>query len=68
MNIKNRGPVFVPSGYSSEIEKMSKAALMDLAWDFAQRCAGSDDSAQIMRELRAAREIVETHRMQEFSK
>ena len=35
MHTRNQRPFFVPAQYCAEIEKMSKAALMDLAWDFA---------------------------------
>lgn len=67
MNLKNQRPVFVPEQYQAEIEKMSKAALMDMVWDYAAQIAGVDgghpqaiDAA--MQEFRARREIVLTHR------
>lgn len=55
-------PVFVPAQYQAFIGRMPKALLMDIAWDFAIRCAGSENpeaalgeflkTADIMIELR----------------
>jgi len=65
MNLKNQGPVLVPAEYRAEIEKLSKAALMDLAWDLATRCHGDEGDPQgVMIELRRTAEIVVTHRAQ----
>ena len=66
MHLKNQPPIFVPEQFRAEIEKLSKAALMDLAWDFATRCAGasSDDTNAVMAELRTAAGIVVEHRKQ----
>lgn len=62
MHLKSQRPIFVPHEFCAEIEQMSKAALMDLAWDFAIRCSGSEDEGSVMREFRNARDIVLTHR------
>lgn len=69
MNLKNQPPLFVPREYRAEIEKLSKAALMDIAWDFAQRCAAQDPAwnenaalRQIMEEFRRTADIITTHR------
>jgi hypothetical protein len=53
MNLKNQPPLFVPKIYRSEIERLSKAALMDMVWDLAQRCVGATDNQprQIMEEI-----------------
>jgi hypothetical protein len=65
MNLKNQQPVFVPFCFRAEIEKHSKAALMDMVWDLATRCAGSELVDGIMAEVRSTGEIVEAHRKQE---
>lgn len=59
MHLKAQKPALVPFHYWTEIEKLSKAALMDVAWSFAIRCCGieSDDTA-IMAELRCEAENV----------
>jgi hypothetical protein len=62
MNLKNQPPVLVPYQFSDEIEKCSKAFLMDIAWDYAQRIAGTDDPDSIMREFRATRDVIGIHR------
>ena len=63
MNLKNRPPIFVPQQYRQEIEACSKAALMDVAWDLAVRCAGSVNDADAIGDLvdaeRAAGERVD---------
>lgn len=63
MNLGNRPPIFVPNEYRSEIEKMSKAAVMDLAWDFATTATGrEDDPEAIMQTLRERAAVVQHHR------
>jgi hypothetical protein len=63
MNLKNQPPVLVPSQYWSELEKLSKAALMDIAWEQAARAHGMQDDLQgAMIELRASIECVLTTR------
>jgi hypothetical protein len=62
MNLKSQPPVFVPSEHRPEIEKLSKAALMDLVWDYAQQLAGGPDKA--MEEFRTRRDIILAHRRQ----
>ena len=39
MNINAKRPVFVPRERWDEVEKMSKAALMDMVWDYAKAIA-----------------------------
>lgn len=68
MNLKNRPPIFVPSAHIAEIEKLSKAFLMDLVWDYAACGVVKDDDAAIMAELRVRRDIIQIHRDQEFGK
>lgn len=67
MNLKNQRPIFVPEQFIAEIEKLSKAALMDIAWDLATRCSGGDDLqvGKIMTEFRDTAEIVTNYRKQE---
>lgn len=64
MHINAKRPVLVPEQYCAEIEKLSKAALMDIAWDLATRCSGGDDLAgpKIMEEFRDTANIVMHHR------
>lgn len=65
MNLKNQRPVFVPEEHCAEIEKLSKAALMDMVWDYAAQIAGIEgDATATMAEFRRRREIVLTHRKQ----
>ncbi len=67
MHIKAQRPVFVPAQYRTEIELLSKAALMDMVWDYAQRCCEDGVSAEpsrIMSEFRDTREIILAHRKQ----
>lgn len=69
MNLKNQPPIFVPREYRAEIERLSKAALMDIAWDYATRCATPSagdvvTNTDIAKELRTSSEIVQMHRKQ----
>ena len=70
MNLKNRPPIFVPEQLQGEIEKLSKAALMDMVWDLAARCAGCDGGhpqahAAIMSEIRKTAEVITGYRDRE---
>jgi hypothetical protein len=62
MNLKNQPPVYVPDEYVAEIEKLSKAALMDMVWDYAMQIAMVSDAAfgaeKAMAEFRNRREII----------
>lgn len=59
MNLKNQRPIFVPSQLCEEVERLSKAALMDIAWCMATRLSGQEeDPGLIMRELRKERDAV----------
>lgn len=67
MNLKNQPPVFVPERYQAEIEKLSKAALMDMIWDYAAQISGVDGGhpqavEAVMTEFRSRRDIIQTHR------
>lgn len=65
MHLNNRPPIFVPAEYRKEIEQLSKAALMDIAWDYAaQLCGKPDDLESAMAEFRKRREIILSHRRQ----
>jgi hypothetical protein len=65
MGITKKPPVFVPAAYRSEIEKMSKAALMDMAWDLAAQCVESaDDPEQVITKFRENRDIILSYRSQ----
>ncbi len=65
MHLKAQRPIFVPAEFCGEIEQLSKAALMDMVWDYAQRsCEGgvAADPARVMSEFRDTREVILTHR------
>lgn len=63
MHLKNQPPVLVHPVFRNELESLSKAALMDIAWSFATRCTGNEDSAlDIMNELRREIDAVLTVR------
>ena len=69
MNLKNRPPIFVPARFRVEMERLSKAALMDIAWDradIATGTAGADDDAA-MREFREHRDIILAHRIERLA-
>lgn len=65
MHIKAQPPVFVPARFQAEIEQLSKAALMDMVWDYAMQLAmtPTNDEAS-MDEFRQRREIILAHRAQ----
>ena len=59
MHLRAQKPVLLPFQHWAEIEKLSKAALMDLAWSFATRCCSQEgDDSGILSELRAEAEAV----------
>ena len=62
MNLKNRPPVFVPHEFQSECEELSKAALMDMVWDYAMQLSGANSPDAAMEEFRQRREIILSHR------
>jgi hypothetical protein len=57
-----RPPVFVPEQFQGEIEKLSKACLMDMVWDLARRNAGRYTDDATMKEVRNTAEIVNLYR------
>lgn len=63
MNLQNQRPVFVPQEFQREMEKLSKAALMDMVWDYAFQISGGQ-YVTTMDEIRSRREIILTHRRQ----
>ena len=63
MNLKNQPPIFVPEHFQREMEKLSKAALMDMVWDYAFQIAGGQ-YVSTMDEIRNRAEIVLLHRSQ----
>jgi hypothetical protein len=62
MHPKSKPPVFVPEEHRTEVEALSKAALMDMVWDYAIQMAGADDLA--IDEFRTRRDVILTHRKQ----
>lgn len=67
MNLKNQPPIFVPDQFRAEIEKLSKATLMDMLWDLATRCSGDDslNNGAVIGEIRHTAEIITTYRKRE---
>jgi hypothetical protein len=63
MHLRNKPPVFVPTAHRAEIEKLSKAALMDMVWDYAVQFAGGDGKEAID-EFRARRDLILSYRNQ----
>lgn len=63
MHAKAKLPVLVPPEYCTEIEALSKAALMDMVWSLAgQTVESCDDDPDVMRKIRDERRIVEHFR------
>jgi hypothetical protein len=70
MGITKRPPHFVPKEFCGEMEKISKAALMDMVWTLAGRIAGNTESgttsfentAPIVALIREEWEIVKIYR------
>ena len=62
MNLNAKRPVFVPREHWEEVEKMSKAALMDMVWDYAKQLSGTDSDDGALDEFRTRRDIILHHR------
>lgn len=62
MNLKNQPPIFVPNQFRAEIEELSKAALMDLVWDYATTSASSSDPSAVIANLRDRIGVIQWHR------
>ncbi len=65
MHLNAKLPVLMPPDYWKEFEKLSKAALLDLAWDYATRCAGEPDTELILAELRQSAATIVRERSQQ---
>ena len=61
MHIKNKPPIFVPQHHRHEMEKFSKAMLMDMVWDFACRHSITDEEST-MGTIREVAEVIAIHR------
>lgn len=63
MHLNAKPPVFVPHEFQAEFEKLSKAALMDMVWDYAASASGDPYNYDAtMTEFRNRRDIILTHR------
>jgi hypothetical protein len=64
VNLKNKRPVFVPDRFQAEIEKFSKAALMDMVWDLCAQTSLNDPRAtdSIMAEVRRVGKLIMHYR------
>jgi hypothetical protein len=65
MNLKNKPPVFVPRKYWKELETLSKAALMDMVWDYANQIGGPTEE-ETLEEFRKRRYLILLYRKQGF--
>jgi hypothetical protein len=63
MNLKNQKPIFVPRKHWAAMEKLSKAAMMDVLWDMAYAGAGCDET-RAAKELFERMDIIVHHRKQ----
>ena len=55
--------IFVPRQFWQEIEQLPKAALMDIAWNYAQQIAGGvEEDEKTMAEFRQRQEIIKCYR------
>jgi len=66
MALRSKPPVLVPREYRAELAKLSKAALMDMVWNYAMSRASASGTepthGAILAEFRARWEIVRRHR------
>jgi len=71
MNLKNQPPIFVPAAYQDNIEKLSKAALMDIVWDMAKQLTPAQDDGseatdqEVAGTLWSIAETINTYRKRE---
>ena len=65
MNFKNQPTVFMPAEQMYDVERcwnMSKAAWMDVAFDYAKQICGTEDVAEIMNELQTRAQLILLYR------
>lgn len=63
MHALAKPPVLVPVEYREEIERLSKAALMDMVWSLAgQTVESCHDEPDVMRKFREERVIINRYR------
>lgn len=69
LGVLKKPPLFVPEAHRREVMKLSKAALADMAWDYALQLAQAEPTGQVvevteggddatMAEFRARRDII----------
>lgn len=63
MHLKNQPPFFVPFQFQAEIEKCSKAFLMDIVWDYCME-RGEQMPDKAIAEFRARATTIGIHRRQ----
>lgn len=64
MRISAKKPILTPPEFCREIESLSKAALIDLAWDFATTAHGAEDDVPgTMELLRRRMHTIQEHRL-----
>ena len=64
MGIQKQSAVFVPQELLPELNKLSKAALLDIAWDYAKQNAQSELTADVLREFNARADLIKLYRKQ----
>lgn len=64
MHLKNKPPVLVPREYWSELEKLSKCALIDMVWSLAGQTdvESGDNAGEVIKRIRREWAVVADHR------
>lgn len=63
MGVFKKPAIFVPAQYYSEVFKLSKAALADVAWNLAGACSESaEDHPAVMERLREEIRVTQSYR------
>ena len=63
MGVFKKPAIFVPREYYSEVFKLSKATLADIAWNLAGACSESaEDLPAVMERLREEIQITQSYR------
>jgi hypothetical protein len=65
MHPKNKPPIFVPGEYQAEMDRLSKAALMDLVWGLVVTAADTNKHDAVIAEIRKHAAHVVTLREQD---
>ena len=64
MGVQKQSSVFVPETLLPELNKLSKVALLDIAWDYAKQNARSEYIADILQEFNQRADLIKLYRKQ----